>query len=37
LTANIPCFDLRADPRLSAIVDVPNWTEWLYFPKMVLR
>ena len=26
-----------ADLRISEIVDAPNWTVSLYFPKMVLR
>ena len=37
LTANIPLFGLLADLRISEIVDVPNWTVSLYFPKMELR
>ena len=37
LTANIPFFGLLADLRISEIVDVPNWTVSLYFPKMELR
>ena len=37
LTANIPFFGLLADLRISEIVDVPNWTVSMYFPKMILR